>query len=239
MITMRLFSQLTDVRQDCVLCDATTRTVVCQDCDDGLTRSALTCPVCAAPVSNALSASICGACLREPPAFDAAVAAFQYAFPLNRLIQSYKFNANLALVDFFADALAEKIVASAAFVKPDLLVALPLASGRLASRGFNQSALIAAKLSRIMHIPVAHTAMLRIRETPPQTGLSRDQRRKNIKGAFDARDDLVGKRVAIIDDVLTTGATLSEAARALKKAGAIHVDAWVVARAMFGKDDVA
>jgi ComF family protein len=226
----------TGVKQDCMLCEAGARRIVCIDCDASLTRSVTACRVCAAPNVQ----GVCGACLRDPPYFDAAIAAFEYTFPLDRMIQAFKFSANLSLVDFFADALAEKISASSDLPLPDLVVALPLAPKRLASRGFNQSALIAAKLGARLQRNVGHTAMLRIRETPPQTGLSRAERRKNIRGAFDVRaqnhESLAGKRVAIVDDVLTSGATLSEAAAALKHAGVVHVDAWVIARATFGKD---
>lgn len=223
------------VSQDCMLCEATARRVICADCEASLSRSVIACSVCAAPNVQ----GVCGACLREPPHFDAAAAAFTYAFPLDRMVQSYKFSANLALVDFFAEALATKILAAPDVVLPDLIVALPLAPTRLASRGFNQSALIASKLGARLQREVGHTAMLRIRETLPQTGLSRAERRKNIKGAFDVRSEshaaLAGKRVAIVDDVLTTGATLSEAAKALKSVGVARVDVWVVARAQFGQ----
>ncbi len=226
-------ARLTDIRQDCVLCDAADSQVVCAPCRQGLPRSVNACPSCAARNHH----SICGACLSERPAFDATVAAFQYQFPLDRLVQSFKFNANLALVDFFAEVLAEKIrLQQLQLQSPETgtitIVALPLANGRLATRGFNQSALIADALGHRLGLKVANSAMLRIRETPPQSGLSRQARLKNIKGAFDCADAVDGQHIALVDDVMTTGATLSEAARILKKAGAKTVDAWVLARAV-------
>ncbi len=228
-------SRLTDVRQDCVLCDAADARVICAPCMAGLPRSSTVCPGCAAPMASAAS-GMCGACLRAPHAFDATVAAFQYQYPLDRLVQSYKFNANLALVDFFTGALAAAVKAqSAAAPPPVTIVALPLANGRLATRGFNQSALIADQLGRRLGLAVAHSAMLRVRETPPQAGLSKAARLKNIKGAFDCVDDVAGKHIALVDDVMTTGATLSEAAGVLKKAGAVRVDAWVLARAVMSE----
>ncbi|MEI6738030.1 MAG: ComF family protein, partial [Pseudomonadota bacterium] len=201
-------SRLTDVRQDCVLCDAPDSHVVCVPCAIELPRSVNACPSCAA----ANHISVCGACISEPPAFDASVAAFQYLFPLDRLVQSFKFSANLALVDFFAEALAAKVRAQQSDVPGEqavTIIALPLANGRLATRGFNQSALIADQLGRRLGLAVAHSAMLRIRETPPQAGLSRQERLKNIKGAFDCAGKVEGKHVALVDDVMTTGATLS------------------------------
>jgi ComF family protein len=227
---MNLFNRarFTNIQQDCVLCDAAEADVVCAPCRASLPCAATYCPSCAAPNHVA----ICGACLRDKPQFDATLAAYQYQFPLDRLVQSFKFSANLALVDFFSDALARQVKHSG-MLMPDMIVALPLANKRLASRGFNQSALIADVVGRLLNIKVAHSAMLRIRETPPQAGLSRALRLKNIKGAFDCAGNVDGKHIAVIDDVMTTGATLSEAAKVLKRAGAIKVDAWVLARAVF------
>jgi ComF family protein len=213
--------------------------VLCAPCRLSLpmTMSTHACPVCAAPNQ----AQICGACLRDRPYFDATVAAFKYQYPLDRLVQSFKFSANLTLVDFFADALAAKISHHAQAQsqhqpqpqpQPTLIIALPLANKRLASRGFNQSALLAAALSRRLKINVAHHAMLRIRETPPQTGLSKALRLKNIKGAFDCAADFTSQHIAIVDDVMTTGATLTEASRVIKQAGAASVSAWIIARAV-------
>jgi ComF family protein len=162
------------------------------------------------------------------------VAAFHYQYPLDKLVQSLKFGADLKLVRFFSNAIAEAVLSSAgencAF--PEIVIALPLSNQRLKERGFNQAALLAAGVAKQLKLPVAHGARLRIRETPPQSGLNREARIKNIRGAFACDTSLVGKSVAIIDDVMTTGATLSEAARTLKNAGAARVEAWVLARAV-------
>ena len=109
--------------------------------------------------------------------------------------------------------------------------ALAKPSGRLAERGFNQSALLAESLARAMQIDFATHGLLKIRDTLPQAGLNRAARLKNVRGAFDCARSLAGRHVALVDDVMTTGATLSEAAKALKKAGAASVSAWVLARA--------
>lgn len=177
---------------------------------------------------------ICGACLAEPPAFDETLAAFQYRFPLDRLLQSYKFNENLALVALFTEAMLATIGRNAEAnggILPDRIIALPLARKRLAMRGFNQSAVLAERLAERLGIAYAPHGLLKIRDTPPQSGLNRAARRKNVRGAFDCAESLAGQHVAVVDDVLTTGATLSEAASALKKAGARFVSAWVLARA--------
>jgi ComF family protein len=181
------------------------------------------------------TAHVCGRCLSDPPHFDDATAAFVYAFPLNKLVQSFKFSANLALADFLAARLADRVRAQfgdVGLARGALVMALPLAPQRLASRGFNQSAVLADALARSLTLSVAHHQVLRIRDTPPQAGLSREDRIKNVRGAFSCKGGVVDRHVILVDDVMTTGATLSEAARAIRKAGAARVSAWVVARAI-------
>ena len=214
--------------QDCQLCGVSAAAAVCRDCQQDLPASPLAkCPRCAAPSQ---SAQVCGTCLADAPHFDETVSAFQYAYPLDRLVQAYKFNANLGLLPLFADAIARAVDAGDAQPRPVLVIPLPLAPKRLAERGFNQSALLAAQVSKILGLRFEARGMLRVRETPPQTGLNREARLKNVRGAFDCTKRLDG-HVAIVDDVMTTGATLSEAAKVLKKAGAARVSAWVIARA--------
>ncbi len=219
--------------QDCTLCGVRSQESLCGDCHRDLPfRGATGCPHC-----NAHSADnqICGACLSDPPHFDDTTSAFHYSYPLDRLVQAYKFNARLGLLPLFADALSRAIRAkrtNAAATTPDLVIPLPLAPKRLAERGFNQSSLLGAQVSTALNIRFEARGMLRVRETPPQTGLNREARLKNVRGAFDCVHRLDGKHVAVVDDVMTTGATLSEAAKALKKAGAAHVSAWVIARAL-------
>lgn len=223
-------SSIFTLSQDCVLCEAPDVDVVCQPCRLSLpsaSRTSPACPVCAAPNH----VQVCGACLRDQPDFDLTIAAFNYHFPLDRLVKSFKFSANLTLVDFFADALAAEIKRQAPSL-PTKIVALPLANKRLASRGFNQSALLADALGKRLKLHVAHHAMRRIRETPPQTGLSKALRLRNIKGAFQCDANFTGQHIVIVDDVMTTGATLSEAAKVVKQAGAISVTTWIIARAV-------
>ena len=171
-----------------------------------------------------------GDCLADPPAFDATLAVFAYRFPFDQLIQSFKYSANLALTDFFAARLVETLHASQSTLA-DVVIPLPLARKRLSERGFNQAILIAQSVAQKLNIPLETTALVRVRETLPQTGLPWKQRHANVKGAFTCNTDLGGRHVALLDDVMTTGATLNEAAKQLKKNGAAHVTAWVMARA--------
>ena len=180
------------------------------------------CPQCALPTT---SADVCGACLAHPPRFDAITAAFVYEWPLAPLIQQYKYGGNLALALLFARALEAKIASAV-----DLVIPMPLAPARLSERGFNQALEIARIVSRARKIPLARAACRRVRESAPQATLPWKERARNIRGAFVCDIDLRGARVAVVDDVLTTGATLNELARNLRRAGAIEIQGWVVAR---------
>jgi ComF family protein len=176
-----------------------------------------------------LASSVCGRCLKQPPPFDHTVAAFSYQFPLDKLIQALKFRERLILVSFLAEALTRRIT-----TRPDCIVALPLHPARLRERGFNQSLLLARRISRRLDIPLLADVCERVRNTPPQSSLPWKERDKNMRQAFACKPgiDVRGKHVAVVDDVMTTGASIGELARALKQAGASEVSAWVVARTL-------
>ena len=161
--------------------------------------------------------------------FDHTVAAYSYSFPLDKLIQALKFREHLILVDFLADALARRVL-----TQPNYIVAMPLHPVRLRERGFNQSLLLARRIARRLDIPLLADLCERVRNTPPQSSLPWKERDKNMRQAFNCkeRDDLRGKHIAIVDDVMTTGASTGELARALKLAGAREVSVWVVARTL-------
>jgi ComF family protein len=163
------------------------------------------------------------------PAFDHTIAAFSYNFPLDKLIQALKYRDRLILVNFLAAAVMQRIT-----LLPDCIVAMPLHPARLRERGFNQSLLLARRIARELHIPLLIDDCERVRNTPPQSALPWKERDKNMRQAFacKADADVRGKHVAIMDDVMTTGASMGELARALKQAGARKVSAWVVARTL-------
>ena len=224
--------------QDCALCGGGTPHVVCGDCENALPRSGqLVCPRCAVELNvGESSEELCGACLVYSPHFDHTITAFRYDFPVDRLLQAYKFRAQLAFTYFLADALAKRVrdnrlLTNAAL--PDLILPTPLAAKRLAERGFNQSALLGRTLASLLCIGFSADALTRVRETIPQTGLKRDERLRNVRGAFACNIDLGGKRVVIVDDVITTGATMSESAKVLKQNGAVTVEAWACARTTY------
>ena len=170
---------------------------------------------------------VCGGCLKHPPAFDSTRAVYQYAYPLDALLQHYKYGQGLHLAGFLAEQLVSHID-----TRPDLVIPMPLHRRRLKERGYNQAGEIAKRLAKQLDLPVALTACTRAKDAPPQASLPLKERRKNIRGAFECKTDLSGKRIALVDDVMTTGASLSELAKVVKKAGAIEVQAWVVARTL-------
>lgn len=216
--------------RDCFLCDAASdNRFICANCEASLPRLPNHhCRVCAlpTPLSNT-----CGACLKAPPAFDATHAAFVYDFPLNELIQSLKYQRRLASVSFLAEALISLTQHVAQIARPDIIIPVPLASVRLSFRGFNQSIELARPLAAHMQMKIARTTAIRSRDTVPQVSLPPKERVKNIRNAFECNADLSGKTVWVIDDVMTTGATLNELARVLKLQGAARVENFVVARA--------
>lgn len=214
--------------QACFLCGArVTGKLLCQGCEADLpTLPPAVCPQCSLP--NA-SGEICGACLKHPPAFDRTLAVFAYAFPLDALVQQCKYASATSLTAFFAEQMAQRANAEN---KPDYLLPMPLHPARLAQRGFNQAAEIARRLSPLIGIPWLPDACQRVRDTPSQAGLDLKTRQRNLRGAFACPMDLSGKHVALIDDVMTSGSSLNELAHAARKAGALEIQAWVLARTL-------
>jgi ComF family protein len=211
--------------QDCALCGAPAGCrLVCAPCEAGLPRLGQACARCATPLPLA---GTCGRCLREPPSFESASAPFLYAFPLDRMVQRFKFGGDLALGRWLALRLAHRV---RELPRPALLVSPPLSPARLRDRGFNQALEIARVVGHALDIPVALGAIQRVRDTAHQPGLGLAQRRANLRGAFRCRIDLRGRPVALVDDVVTTAATMQALGEALAHAGAGPVHAWAVAR---------
>lgn len=210
----------------CVLCGALNRHGAwCASCEAALPRLPdARCPICALPTPDG---ALCGRCLRKRPQFDHAVAAFAYRFPADKLVQALKFGEQLDLANPLADSLAADVE-----VRPDCLVPMPLHPTRLKQRGHNQSLEIARRLAARLEIPLHAHACVRVRDTPPQSSLTWKDRDKNLRRAFQCIEDFGGKHVAMVDDVMTSGASLNELATALRQAGANRVSAWVVARTL-------
>lgn len=214
---------------NCVLCGlATGRAIdLCEVCEQALPWNLNACAGCGLP-QQAASARLCPQCQREPRAFDGVCAPFLYDETIAKLLSKAKFHAGFTALSIVSELCLSALRTQS--IQPDVLIPVPLSWRRLAKRGFNQSTLIARHFGRALGIPVDRGVLKRRRHTRPQSELSRSARLKNLAGAFEVRKDLHGKSVALVDDVLTTGATAIAASRALKRAGAERVVVWVCAR---------
>jgi ComF family protein len=211
----------------CLLCGWRTdsHSGFCLDCNDELPHTSDTCcPQCGLSTNGSGSSSlICGNCLSSPPHFDVTRAACLYQFPMDSILQRYKYGQDLALCRALGHLLSQKIIPDSV----DVIIPMPMHPQRLKERGFNQ----ALEIARVFaNGKLDYTSTTRQKLTPPQASLPYKERVKNIRGVFATEEDFTGKRVAIVDDVMTTGASLNELAKTLKKAGASHVKCWVVAR---------
>ena len=207
----------------CFLCRGKADALLCAPCDADLPRlGAELCPRCALASPGG---ALCGRCLTQPPAYDATSAALAYAFPADVLVQALKFRGELALAPVLGDLLARRITEAA-----DCIVPVPLSSERLRSRGYNQSLEIARRVAVLTGARLAPELCERRRDTAAQMDLPFDERAKNVRGAFHCPGIIGSATVAVLDDVMTTGATLDEIAATLKRAGATRVVNWVVAR---------
>ncbi len=193
------------------------------------------------PASNTTGhADLCGACLATHPTFDATIVATDYVPPFDLLIHQLKFAHQLALAPLMGKLLDRAIARQAAtddWQPPDILIAVPLGKARLIERGFNQSHEIARTLAHLMRLPLHTSLLYRNRETAKQSTISFSERKHNVHNAFTVEHDALplirGKHIGVIDDVMTTGHTLEEIARILKKAGAGYITNFVFARTPF------
>jgi len=200
---------------------------LCAGCAAELPRNRSCCARCALPLAT--PAALCGECQRRAPPWSAAWAPFRYAWPLDRLESRYKFGRDLAAGRVLS-ALWQAEPRAVAL--PELILPVPLHRGRLRQRGYNQALELAKPLAKTFGIPLRCDLLQRRRATSAQTELDAASRRRNLRGAFALRAGTVlPAHVAILDDVMTTGTTLAECARVLKRAGAQRVDVWALARA--------
>jgi ComF family protein len=213
----------------CAVCHAWPARPVCDDCVQRFGQPVPRCRTCALPVLAGMRQ--CGACISDPPPLDRALAAVPYTYPWAGLMTQFKFQEqtgwarNLAL-----------LMRSAPWVEPalenaDWLLPMPLSNQRLQQRGFNQTLVLARALQRDK---VRADVLLRVKETAPQSSLPRKERLLGVRGAYALEPARAGevqdKRIVLLDDVMTTGATVHEAARVLRRAGAAHITALVFAR---------
>lgn len=210
----------------CVLCATAGQADLCADCLAELPRITAACQRCGLPLPTA---ALCGECLRRPPPFTHCLSPFLYQAPISQLITRFKYEGQFS----HGRALSRQLLNYLRELAPpavDVLLPVPLHWRRRWSRGFNQAEIIADELGRALKLPVQTRWLRRLRSAPPQQGLDAAQRSRNLRAAFSVRGPLAGLHVALVDDVVTTGATSAELSRVLLAAGADSVQVWCLAR---------
>lgn len=213
----------------CLVCRTWPSQVVCEACVNRFAQPQRRCPTCALPVPE--NVTRCGACVKEASPLDACLAAVTYGYPWSDLILGYKFHNHPGRAPAFALLLHSTPWVEPALDAADLVIPMPLSRERLKTRGYNQALTLARQLAPTK---TNHHLLLRIKDTPPQISLKRAERMTSLKHAF-AVDPLLtqpikGARVVLVDDVMTSGASLFSAARVLRAAGAAHITGVVIAR---------
>ena len=221
------------MRSHCYLCGLSnpTESSVCHGCCHDLPRIRHACQQCGLPISADSQHGRCGQCLKAPPPFDYTLSAYIYSEPIKPLITRMKFSGHLALARLLGQLLCDEIGDKIDAI-PEAILPVPLHRKRLRQRGFNQSIELARPLAKKLQIPLLIDAVERQVDTPSQTGLSKKQRRANLRHAFNVCQALPYQHIAIVDDVITTGQTITALATCLNKAGIKRVDCWSIARAL-------
>lgn len=220
----------------CMLCQQSNPDIVCSGCRHRYLRDQAErrCYRCALSLPGLSEVDLCANCIKSAPAFEHTICAFDYIAPQDQLLLDLKFAAKLALANEFATLLAQAIEMQENPILPELVTAMPLGPERLAQRGYNQAAEIARRLATKLGLAYQAELLWRTKETQAQASLDFRARQKNVKAAFSPKLDnlhkIKGRHIAVVDDVMTTGASLNEIATMLKLHGATRVTAYVVAR---------
>lgn len=225
------------LNSSCVLCgDSTLNSMsLCDPCREDLPTLKNACEQCGIPL-NVSSNSVCGQCIKIPPAVDYTLSLYHYQIPMDYLITELKFNQQLPHAAILGQLLLARIIElQNSDDLPDVILPVPLHKSRLIKRGFNQSLEISRPVAKYFDIPIETRMVSRNKPTRAQTDLNASQRKKNVRGCFELQkqpEKLANKHVVIIDDVVTTGSTTNELALLLKKSGVEKVGVWSIARAV-------
>jgi len=221
----------------CVLCGAASKQPysLCAPCHQDLPILQQKCALCAQMLpKDTPDQTLCGACLSSPPPFDQLHALFSYEPPITHWVVGLKFKHQLTYARLLGDLLVHPIrdVWYQKTALPDLIIPVPLHPTRLQERGFNQATEIARPIARALNIQMDQSGLIRHKATAAQSGLSRKERQQNVKGSFTAHRSYEGLTIALVDDVVTTGHTISECCHAIRKQGAKRIDIWTCARVL-------
>lgn len=212
--------------QSCFLCGASSAKLLCPACYQDLPFPQHHCSVCAC--SLPMEIDTCAQCLREPPHFVSVKSALRYDYPADKLIQAAKYAQNLTVLNYLGNLM------TAAFrqqTRPDVLLPVPLHPRALRARGFNQAVELGKTISRAYQIPLAREVAHCVRHKSKQTRLSAKERKSNVRGSFQVAPLAKNwQHIVLVDDVVTTGATVNELARMCRQAGAQRVEVWCCMR---------
>lgn len=203
---------------------------LCLDCQASLPwYQSPRCPQCALPNTRG---ELCGICLQHAPAFDQTLTVFRYAYPLDRLLHQFKYHQQLPWGALLAQAWLSRLPVLPASQQPPVLVAMPMHLNRIKQRGFNHALELARHLQKQWQIPLRIDSCERLIDTPAQAAMDMKTRTRNLRGAFATSQRWQGQHVMIVDDVMTTGASMHALAKVFKQAGAAQVTALVLARTL-------
>ena len=217
--------------QNCFLCGASSNQLLCTACLSNLPYQTIACNHCTKPLDSTkhfVGDGLCSQCQQNPPLYNNAQAVFSYVYPVDKLISAAKFSDNLAILNLLGKLMVEYLQFEPC---PDVMIPVPLHPKRLRQRGYNQSVELAKCIKSFTGIPLDYNACQRIKNTPPQVGLSAKQRKTNIQGAFKI-NKISGnwKHIVLIDDVVTTGSTIETLTKEFLQAGIQKIDVWCCAR---------
>ncbi|MCJ8314160.1 MAG: ComF family protein [Saccharospirillaceae bacterium] len=210
------------IEQTCQLCDTPNDQAICIDCYKSFTYNIFACPHCAHPIETG---NLCKVCISQAFYFDDAIVPFIYEFDIKPIIKQIKYHGDFNAVNQILAPLKQRIT-----IKPNAIVYVPSHPSRQHQRGYNQAQILAQNLSDHFNIQILDHCY-RIKPTPTLAQLTKKQRSKLLKGAFKC-DQKMPEHVAIIDDILTTGATVNELAKVLRRKGAKRISVWAIARAV-------
>jgi ComF family protein len=221
----------------CAVCHSWGRQRVCGRCTARFSLTKTRCLRCALEIPS--SVAVCGACIIDPPPYIQTLTAVDYAYPWDGLITRFKFHAALDLAAVLSQHMLQALSNRGCSV-PTLLIPMPLSHSRLRERGYNQAWELTRRLAHALKCPSDTALLLRVKDTPHQISLPRERRAANVRAAFAVEPhrlaDIRDQSITLVDDVMTTGATAAEAARALLQSGASEVKLWVLARTPHPRD---
>lgn len=204
---------------------------LCTACHEQLPVNRHACQCCGLPLPSTQCKLICGSCLKRPPPYQLSFCAYEYAYPIEHLIRRLKYGGAMAQARVLSCLLAQYLRDQHRSAWPECFIPVPLHPARYRARGYNQVIELGRFLERELKITMRTDLLVRSRHTPEQAGLSRRERRRNLRRAFITTTVALPKHIALLDDVITTGSTVNELARTLKKAGVETIEVWGMARA--------